>query len=317
MCNKKLPNLPSNQMYNTYDENKADVTCVTCCNNLQSLNEAFPGIHDMCKRLAKNINYIKEKKTSDNLNYLCTYLFYWIHENVTKLNIDAKSNYKNIMDMLHSECNDIKKIIGIPDNNLCNYEVSKLDIENVNKKKYFFEFFDDYETMRKEIAPSGGNCSKYFDYITDIAKMYGELDKICKPDINNCYKFYTINKNPNPNILLSSPSCSNIADSKRPFSDSFPHSSPQAADHQGNASNFEYYHTYIAVVLSLLGIILMFFFIYKLTPIGPWLYNQLLKKKLLRNYFNGEDSQELLEYTSDSVDMNSQKTEYNLQYYSA
>ncbi|SBS89135.1 PIR Superfamily Protein [Plasmodium ovale curtisi] len=242
MCNKNLPNFPSNKACNTYDENNADVTYVTCCDTSQSLNIVFPGIHDMCKRLEKNINYIKEKKTSDNLNYLCTYLFYWIHENITKLNIDVKR---------------------IPYNNLCNYEVYELDIENFNKKKCFFEFFDDYETISKEIAPSGDNCSKYFDHITDIAKMYGELDKICKPDINNCYKFYSSKKYTNPNILLSLSSCSHIANSKRPFSDSLLHSSPDAADHHGNASNFEYFHTYIAVVLSLLGIIFMFFFIYK------------------------------------------------------
>ncbi|SBT52552.1 PIR Superfamily Protein [Plasmodium ovale wallikeri] len=323
--NKDLTNLPSYRAYNTYNSDESDITCDTCCASFQSFNLVYPGIHDTCKQLVKKLNYIKKEKTNDNLDYLSTYLFYWIHDNVTQFKIDLKSKYKDAMDILHSECNIIKTKIGISDN-VCNLWDYKIDIENINKKKAFFEFFDDYETMREEITSSeGGDCNKYFDYIFDIAKIYKDFNTLCESD-NNCNKFYISSQYPNPQVLLGLSSCSEIADTKGLSSELALLSSPVvpldafsgsllSPVEQRNPPNFEYYHTIIIVVLSFFGIILMSFLIYRLTPIGPWIYNQVFKKKLIRNYFNGEDSQEFLEHTSDSLDTNSQKMDYNLRYY--
>ncbi|SBT56096.1 PIR Superfamily Protein [Plasmodium ovale wallikeri] len=329
--NKNLPNLPSYKAYDTYNSDKGVITCDTCCASVISLNNVYPGISNICESLAKNLNYIKEINQQDNLNYLYTYLFYWVHEAITNLNIeDLTSKYKDIMDLLHSECDNIKSVINISDNNICKSWKYDMGIDHINKKKAFIEFFDDYETMRNEIFPSdGGDCSKYFDYIIDIAKIYNQLDTICKPDNENCYEFYVNKEYPDPYVLLGFSSCSKIKESRGTSLDlnllAFPGASPDSllglspteSEQQANSSNFEYYHTITIVVLSFCGIILMLFLIYRLTPIGPWFYNQVFKKKLIRNYFNGEESQELLEHTSDSLDMNSQKMDYNLQYYPA
>ncbi|SBT84781.1 hypothetical protein POCGH01_00226400 [Plasmodium ovale] len=132
--------------------------------------------------------------------------------------------------------------------------------------------------MREEITSSeGGDCNKYFDDIFDIAKIYKDLNTLCESD-NNCNKFYISSQYPNPQILLGLSSCSEIADTKR---------------------------LSLELALLLISSSTCRYIFRFLTPIGPWFYNQVFKKKLIRNYFNEEDSQEFLEHTSDSLDMNS------------
>ncbi|SBT73785.1 PIR protein [Plasmodium ovale] len=73
-------------------------------------------------------------------------------------------------------------------------------------------------------------------------------------------------------------------------------------------------HLPMAVIFSFLGILLIFFFLYKFTPAGTWLKIQIRKKLKLDNNLTEETENELLEGTSECIRNNPYDDKYNILY---
>ncbi|SBT72593.1 hypothetical protein, conserved [Plasmodium ovale] len=67
----------------------------------------------------------------------------------------------------------------------------------------------------------------------------------------------------------------------------------------GQTSQSSSEHTPILIVLPLLGIVLISFFLYKLTPLGPLLNTKIMKKIKYSKIINDKETDEILEHTSE------------------
>ncbi|SBT55157.1 PIR Superfamily Protein [Plasmodium ovale wallikeri] len=81
----------------------------------------------------------------------------------------------------------------------------------------------------------------------------------------------------------------------------------------GGNLNFSPLHIFMSVALPLIGFALIYFLLYNLTPLRPWLRKRLFEKKNIINYFNGE-YQDLSENTYDYLEQNSTKTDFHVIY---
>ncbi|SBT55993.1 PIR Superfamily Protein [Plasmodium ovale wallikeri] len=73
-------------------------------------------------------------------------------------------------------------------------------------------------------------------------------------------------------------------------------------------------HIFIAPILSLCGFLLIFLFLYKVTPFRSWFYGKIRKKFDIKNNVNDEISNEILEKSCKYLQENSYNDEYNVLY---
>ncbi|SBT56624.1 PIR Superfamily Protein [Plasmodium ovale wallikeri] len=84
---------------------------------------------------------------------------------------------------------------------------------------------------------------------------------------------------------------------------------------QGTHETYQFPVKYIPIVLiiSLMGILFILFFLYKNTPVGPWLKTKIKKKMKIWNILSNEVENEMLEENSEYIPTKSHN-EYNVLY---
>ncbi|SBT78569.1 PIR protein [Plasmodium ovale] len=210
----------------------------------------------------------------------------------------------------------------------CQIPNDKYDFENLARIKKINDYCENYNFLKKKLNKSDHMCSIYYEYINNNMKEYEENFRKCSsggigPEycINNCN---LDNKNPknlleasvcNPTKLLQEKKDARMrieCESKK--SELETEIQRRSALDNNPSFNFSDHRAVSLVLLSAWGIFLTILFLYKMSPLGLWVKNIVLKKKIVGTNFDEENENELLDNYSENMNRNFNNEEYNVSY---
>ncbi|SBS82018.1 PIR Superfamily Protein [Plasmodium ovale curtisi] len=251
----------------------------------------------------------------------CTYFNLWICERLLKI----LDNFE------HPKFDQIKeKIMGFwKEDNLeetCKPNfISYIGDLNYIKIKKLYEYALNYKTLHQYFDVEKRSCSgKDREYIEESLKLYEQVKHECELETESllCNALKEVREEYKED-KLSKLSCNgtiNIEQIKSEVQKSLAlresPSQPQVAAFQthvdevivGDFSRTQLpntdgavkvsgYHKAMSISFPMLGILFIFFVLYKFTPVGSWLYSGLLKRKSIALNIKEEENNELFENT--------------------
>ncbi|SBT74206.1 Plasmodium vivax Vir protein, putative [Plasmodium ovale] len=309
--------------------------CLSCYEYGSTLKNSF-SFRLLCQRLVKNIEYIHvihgiNGKYSDKKS--CNDFIYWIYNNVSNMNdITDKTEINNIFNELTKvwvKVNEKLKRSGKDPLGTCNIsEINTLDFDELRKKKIMSDYCQNFENLRIKLTSQNRvYCDIYYEYFMKTKKAYDDVFK-------ECYEQGAGSKCPNvckdkhydPEIILTKLKCNKIPapEKQQKFileetcnAEKVSLKSELQRDILA-ASNrtFDYSDPRVVslILFTFWGIFITFFFLYKVTPFGSWIRNNLFKEKIVRDNFDEPIDDESIYDYSESVNTNMQNAEYNISY---
>ncbi|SBT56936.1 PIR Superfamily Protein [Plasmodium ovale wallikeri] len=310
--------------------------CGTCSKYGQGLTNLF-SFQLLCQRFVKNIEYIHSANAITS-NYLdkkrCDDFIYWIHYNVNNMN-DKKNHNENInifgeLKNIWDEVNrKLKGSSGIDPFLNCN--ISKIETKNfeeLKEKKIMSDYCQNFNTLRTKLTAYSDKlfCEIYYEYFNKTMEAYDKVSENCHKLSNSKCPDICLGKNNDPKIILDNLKCAKIqakekkeklipeekCNTDKDALNSQLQEALSAADNP--AFNYSDPRTVFLILFTLWGIFLTFYFLYKVTPFGTFIRNNLLKKKLVKDNFDEEVYDESVYDYSESVNRNMQNVGYNISY---
>ncbi|GAB69512.1 CYIR protein [Plasmodium cynomolgi strain B] len=238
-----IKELPSSKIYNDFDKKvSTDAYNSKHCGNL---NVDKDQMKDICKNMERNIRTLPDNSQMNGLSHRdrCTYLNFWIYDEISKLYTNRDGNLTNITEVANLIDANIKINMDlIKDNFNTNnntdptkfvkyYDLSKYNtcffnydctFSECREMKHLFEFFKNYDEINKKIDCEKRNKGKYYKYLKYISYLYNKHKyeeeccsggaEICPDYFLSCDDYY------DPNKLLSAidsddiPTCNKIKD---------------------------------------------------------------------------------------------------------
>ncbi|SBT83028.1 PIR protein [Plasmodium ovale] len=278
------------------------------CEKLKNDFQRYPQIYDFCMSLTGNLDNFNKLK-SDGLfdDDRCRYLNFWIYDRLEGMGLDTKSmDHPSIIGKIIILFNNFKMY-----EKNCNYDFHLIDGKDYTKMRKLYNYIMDYGII-KYYANGENNyeCNtKNVDYIKDGINAYNDIKRDCA---QNNQKYYCIamrdfEKVNNKDDLLKlqckkikSEFPSEIArtDHLRQGQHAFEgayHSVGSQVKGSRMESETPDSHSLSAseIVMSLLfpflGLLAIFFILYKFTPFGSWLDSNVLRKKKISHNLHEDD----------------------------
>ncbi|CAI7717838.1 PIR protein [Plasmodium vivax] len=181
---QKLKEGVSNNIYSTY------------YNGIYYLQNQYAWITDIFNKLSRNIRLVQESYVEgDDFNKKrCYDLNFWLYDQVYKNLQSSKQNSEHMGNIIE-KVQDVWK--NIVDNKFYNEEYKcypdkelLLNIGYLQEIKDLFDFFEDYNQMKKEIiANTYRACFKYVDYLKQRIPVYYAWRDSCKVDGYACKRY--------------------------------------------------------------------------------------------------------------------------------
>ncbi|SBT56207.1 PIR Superfamily Protein [Plasmodium ovale wallikeri] len=329
-----ISHLTSNKLYKNLDELFISRGNNEKCTKLQTELNNNPEVRHFCMSVSGNLENYNNLEISRLFNeYRCKYLNLWVYERISKFDQTTLTSIKS-------------KILGIwkdytVKNNCTPEFIEYIYEDDYKKSKSLYDYALNYEILELDFMQSKKRCTKEDDkYIRENIDLYKKAKDYCKSDEEHrkhCSALKVIEKvYPNE---LSKLECNEIVTAEtlklleglpteedacvrgQPTSErqcttrkSLENAESAFADSQGEACICPNSSSSVAIILPLLGSIFIFFILYKYTSLGTWLHSFLLRKKRSR-IIDEEETQELLENTYDSTDINTYNGGHNINYY--
>ncbi|SCO75783.1 VIR protein [Plasmodium vivax] len=187
--------LPSYKFYEQLTEDTSESINSKYYNGLNDLTTKYPWINDILKKLRRNISLVQNKHDFNDefIKKGCFDLHYWLHKEVFN-HLESKARYSEIKHV-------ITKIQEVW-TNVIDTEFSKDDYKCYPDKKLYinmgflqeikdlFDFFEDFEVMKKEIIDDTFNsCNKYVEYIRQRIPAYYVWRDQCKVEGSTCKRY--------------------------------------------------------------------------------------------------------------------------------
>ncbi|SBT30934.1 PIR Superfamily Protein [Plasmodium ovale wallikeri] len=255
------------------------------------------------------------KKFNKKPNEFCLYLKYWLYDQII---------IKELKDQEISQVlNDLK--IGdkykffIDSANFCEFNILK--VEEIKKNKLLIDYLENYDNAANKRNVENLICnSNYKHILNETIHQYNNTNAQCNTESNihckelqQCKNIYNIT-----NLLKLQ--CNGDAESS-PLSQQFFHNAgsyPQTTipstslarlgdvDIQNTPASSPDNSSRVKIIVpfsvSLIGIFVTFFSLYKLTPFGPWLRRSILNVKNTVPNLDEKENYEILEHASKSDD---------------
>ncbi|SBS93094.1 PIR Superfamily Protein [Plasmodium ovale curtisi] len=311
------------------DESEFHVQCSSECDGVLSHNPAHTKHTEICIKTMKNVI----KLTRSNPNVVTTFINFnnWLYYEDILSKIEKKDihfMYTNLWGYIDSDnyiqetfgCEDlftksidlyqIVKILNFsPNIDSIKMTISEETNNNYNKAcNYLKECVELYANIKKETCPKNSRNSFFCKSLEDFKTKYETLNSI----FIERHKFpSSLDKNPKFDI-----SCPNI-DSETELGTSLSDHPPE--DRHGSTrppadDTGSFPLSYIG--FSTIGIIPLFFFLYKFSPIGSFLHEILSGRKHIGHNLNNENMNELLRQTSEFTYKDNGNIRYKLAYQS-
>ncbi|SBT55426.1 PIR Superfamily Protein [Plasmodium ovale wallikeri] len=251
--------------------------------------------------LTTNPNIIKVHR---NKKEYCAHLHFWLCDQILKNNGTYNKGDTELMEIINSIFNGWRNFIRTSStaNCSCRYS-SKATLENWREGKIFHDYFKNFEYINTNYSPNNKKCQEYHKYVEHINQYFVKYKSRCHNDImapctydNDLINIY------NPNDKLSKVTCNDQSSSSKLMGTGpaeigeqteFPasHMASHLEDGQNdNTSASSVYYSVVPVSVTVLGISVLFYVFYRLTPIGHWLRRHLLRKRINEHNVYEEDT---------------------------
>ncbi|GAW84451.1 variable surface protein [Plasmodium gonderi] len=162
---------------------------------LSDLTNQYSWLTDIFKKLSRNISMINNeydpKKEFDKKH--CFDLNYWLHDEVFK-NLESSEKVRKLTTIVPKILEAWKSIVDgkFSDKEHKCYPDFKLynNMAYLQEVKDLFDFFEDYETMKKEIIQDTYKaCDKYHEYLDQRIPVYYTWRDSCTVDDYACKRY--------------------------------------------------------------------------------------------------------------------------------
>ncbi|SBT02147.1 PIR Superfamily Protein [Plasmodium ovale curtisi] len=253
--------------------------------------------------LAKGSLYISSLDNQDIFyNERWNYLYFWAGSKV--LESSESSSFDYTMHLI----NTVKSYIDKP--NKYNDEMLKINTDKFTELKEIYDYFQNYESIKAKISPHNPDCTLPFkQYVEKSYNSYNAMNEKClgNHQDDHCKIFHSfVKKYKMENITKLTCNGTKVtqAQDRMDYTVAVQDSRRQLPSREGQSHDGSLTHGGLpsspgstnatSIVLPLLGTFSMFFIWFKFSPLGSWLYNEMFKKKIIRNY-EQEEEQEILE----------------------
>ncbi|KMZ95685.1 hypothetical protein PVMG_05829 [Plasmodium vivax Mauritania I] len=197
-------------------EENIDIYC-NFCTEILPLERDYPGINELCKKLARNlIDITKETaENNDDIKNNCEYLTHWIYDEMRKLYSSPSQSIGNIP-FVHKLLDVGYRINETLKNKHCRFKYYRdYSFEELKEMKKLHDFFKIYKDIDNKISTIGSENSNYCEYISHIYGLYRKYIKNCCEYYykenhynDNCSDYFNCDKTYDPNNLLKKLNCS-------------------------------------------------------------------------------------------------------------
>ncbi|SBT83147.1 PIR protein [Plasmodium ovale] len=289
--------LPSCRIYEEFNQRSDDLGKFSSeCQDLQSRFSSEQGIFDLCQKLAGNIRYFCDNHNGENfLNDNFVYLHYWLLDQLIKtFKISDNGNYigKRIQ-FFHEWTNIIEKL---PNKYKCEPMKRDFTLYHINDFQNIKDMYDYYYNYKQSASKSSFTeieCNTYCTYLSSIISKFPSFKRSCSNNSINCIPEFKYSiDNYDPNKLReklgcnSDKLCTEVIEERIPLiKERDTGNGPKVLTNDiadGEVVSIQSSKTSpIAITFGLLlsGIFTISFILYKLTPMGSLLKNQLIKKE--------------------------------------
>ncbi|SBT57419.1 PIR Superfamily Protein [Plasmodium ovale wallikeri] len=307
---------------------------INLCEDIETKLNDYEGIEKLCLTITGILNKFDEVKI-DNLfeNDKCTFVNIWLHDELFK-NIKKKYGHKNISEFIVHLLNERQKLFQKPENigrvEKCEIRIDLNNEHFFKKMKKLYDYVTDYKTIHSKLQDPGFMCSeKYKQYIEDGVDVYNQAKSGCETEGNIYCAEYRRIKNYITDDILSKLKCTKEKPKTLSISDDHSHlrerasrsphdGSPSHGVHSGpelDPNHNSHSSISIAVIFPIIGILLIFFFLLKFTPLAALLRNRLLKKKITGPYEDKDEKEEFLSCIQEHSSTNTENSAYKVGYY--
>ncbi|SBT55252.1 PIR Superfamily Protein [Plasmodium ovale wallikeri] len=326
--------LTSIKFYKKLKEEGNSEIYITNCKAETKIKED-PQLVKLCAKTIKNFKLIEEIKENYKIkDKPCADLNYWVREELIKdyhITVDIVDTLQQFI-KLYTALNEIKQKneIHIKDN--CNINYTFLDIKELINRKNVYDYLENYEELEKKYVQDKNECSKdHFDYINKSVALYKNFQEFCKPHSINqskCPDFFknisvyyaekdlskltctlknetqeTVSETTEVSIQAPGPSEKGPAQSTGEPDTDIP------SEPSSSLSN-----ALMTTGVPVLGSVFVFSILYKLTPIGSLIRNRLLGIGESVNQVHDNAAHELWEDSIEPLDINSDRSGYQISY---
>ncbi|SBT55913.1 PIR Superfamily Protein [Plasmodium ovale wallikeri] len=334
-----LEDLPSKIFYEQLKEEGNSNIYIANCEAETKIKEDSPLVN-LCAKTIKNFKLIEEFK--DNYTFKdkpCNDLNYWVREELIKVHdikVDTVYGLQRFNN-LYIALNQIQKKneVGINDN--CKIDYTSVSMEELRERKNLYDYLENYGELEKKYVQNKNECSRdYFDYVTNSVALYKNFKKLCEPpNISQSKCPYFFNNIPvyYPNKDLSELTCKleneqqEIVAERGESSIHTPDAREKGSSQEGATLDIDktdtdvphqpsssLSNTLMTTGVPVLGSFFAFSILYKLTPIGSLIRNRLLGVGESVNQVHDNAADGLWEDSMEPLDINSDRSGYQLSY---
>ncbi|SBS89483.1 PIR Superfamily Protein [Plasmodium ovale curtisi] len=203
-----LGGLPSVQFYKDVGKNHNDLqNYIQPCEKIIA-KEKSNEVKTICKKFLRHLDNSSvwdfEKPDYD----ICLLLNYWTYEKLNNIFRDKETSdkaFSNFQMISNYPENYIKKNLHYK--NKCKYNIDFHKDEDWKKRKEFYEYCVDYDTIKGMITTYAEKCNNFYKYVKEKEELYKHFEDLCSKEEIKCPKFYEECKKYNPNELLSKLRC--------------------------------------------------------------------------------------------------------------
>ncbi|SBT55264.1 PIR Superfamily Protein [Plasmodium ovale wallikeri] len=334
-----LEDLPSYKFYEQLKEEGNSNIYIPKCEAEKNI-KLHSKLVNLCARTIKNFKLIEEiKKNYTFKDKLCTDLNYWVREELIKVHnikVDTVAGLPQFDD-LYIALSKIqsKNEVGINDN--CVIDYTSVSMEELRKRKNLYDYIENYGKLEKEYVQNKNECSRnYFDYVTQSVDLYKNFQEFCKspnihqskcPDFFKNIPVYYADKDLSELTCTLKKETQETVEETREVSIQSTGPSERGPPKEGPAQSIDepdtdissqpgssLSNTLMTTGVPVLGSFFVFSILYKLTPIGSLIRNRLLGVRESVNQVHDNAADELWEDSMESLDINSDRSGYQLSY---
>ncbi|SBT00384.1 PIR Superfamily Protein [Plasmodium ovale curtisi] len=305
--------LPSKKFNNIWNEG----ICYSEVNNIitdkKDLVDAFRWVENVKKKFSNNLKQQKGIIDDNTLEKRCRDLYYLIYGILYQLkNLkDYNTIYTGINGAIKNHINSAFINASFTDKGYANClvvanEEDDYEHATIKNKKYIDDLCEDAIYVEKNINQinSSHECSKIKLYLGDEFNTHNNTYNLNKEFYAKILGYYEKDNFDSFKDIIAKIKCTT--------SDDF----QVRANLDGLESRLDFlpFHIIIVPILSLLGFLLIFFFLYQATPLRSWFDRKIRKKIIFANNENDEVSHKILEEPCEYPKTNSYNDEYHVLY---
>ncbi|SBT02299.1 PIR protein [Plasmodium ovale] len=301
--------LPSKKFNNIWDERicKSEVTDIIT--QKRGLEAAYTWMENFRKGFKDNLEKHQADINNGTIEKRCRDMYYIIYDILYQLkNLEhyGSSNYNSIKETIKGYIRSafINKDYWICLSSLFNEE--NYEPVNLNNKKYIDHLCEDITYIEKNINQinSSLECSGIKVYIEEEFRRHKLIYNLDNKVYTKILEYYKKSNFDSLKDIIEKIKCTTGVEVQE----------TALLGNQETPVESLPLHIFIAPILSLGGFLLIFLFLYKVTPFRSWFYGKIRKKGDLENNVNDEISNEILEKSYKYLQANSYNDEYNVLY---